>query len=540
MKLFIVNSTTRIFPSYDGSRVGFYDIYAARNENVNWQVMLYNDTTFPVKCKLGVKSDLVTRVRLEQLVFGKAHTVYTEPEELDGLGLIPGLLPDPLIDEDEVVVYPFSNRAFWINSYIPADHPAGSCPNLVECVCNRLGEDDSKWELCTSVDINVADFTVAQKKTVNCLHWFYCDSLADYYRVEPFTDEFWPICEKYMQNYSDHGNTIIYLPLFTPPLDGIKRPNQLVGVERTSPHTYAFDFTLADKYVELAHKCGLYSFECVHFFTQWGCAHPIRIYADPSDEYSYIFDPESDATGDEYREFLSQFLPALKAWAEERGIFDNIWYHMSDEPHGDEHLANYKKARDMIRGIAPWMKTMDALSDINIAREAGVDMPISSVSSAPDFIAAGMPHWVYYCCGPKGRHVNRFLDTPLWKERMLGAAMYKLNALGFLQWGYNYWYRFGVDRNRIQIDPYADQTNDFYPGLPMGDAFEVYPSLDGPVDSLRWEVFRELLEDFDLFTNLGVDKASPLLKDIIDYAEFPRDPGFIHKVRKALLEELVP
>ena len=74
----------------------------------------------------------------------------------------------------------------------------------------------------------------------------------------------------------------------------------------------------------------------------------------------------------------------------------------------------------------------------------------------------------------------------------------------------------------------------------MGDAFEVYPSPEGPVDSLRWEVFRELLEDHDLLKAVEADRTQTSLREIINYRDFPRDEGFIFKLRKALLEKYVP
>ena len=53
------------------------------------------------------------------------------------------------------------------------------------------------------------------------------------------------------------------------------------------------------------------------------------------------------------------------------------------------------------------------------------------------------------------------------------------------------------------IDPYTNS----HAGrpLPPGDGFVVYPGLDGPVDSVRWEVFREGLQDM---------RALQLLRDL--------------------------
>ena len=37
-----------------------------------------------------------------------------------------------------------------------------------------------------------------------------------------------------------------------------------------------------------------------------------------------------------------------------------------------------------------------------------------------------------------------------------------------------------------------------YPGWPAGDTFLVYPGEDGPVSSIRWEMLKEGVEDFEV------------------------------------------
>ena len=53
--------------------------------------------------------------------------------------------------------------------------------------------------------------------------------------------------------------------------------------------------------------------------------------------------------------------------------------------------------------LAPWIKVMDAMSDIRFATERISDMPVPNITSAPAFTAAGCPAWTYFCCGPRGR-----------------------------------------------------------------------------------------------------------------------------------------
>lgn len=59
---------------------------------------------------------------------------------------------------------------------------------------------------------------------------------------------------------------------------------------------------------------------------------------------------------------------------------------------------------------------------------------------------------------------------PSARNRILGALLYKYNAVGFLQWGYNFWYS---QFSKHEIDPFT--VTDAGKAFPSGDAFVVYP-----------------------------------------------------------------
>lgn len=48
-------------------------------------------------------------------------------------------------------------------------------------------------------------------------HWFHMDGIADYYGVKPFSKEFYTLFESFLSAYAKMGNTMILVPLFTPP-----------------------------------------------------------------------------------------------------------------------------------------------------------------------------------------------------------------------------------------------------------------------------------------------------------------------------------
>jgi hypothetical protein len=63
--------------------------------------------------------------------------------------------------------------------------------------------------------------------------------------------------------------------------------------------------------------------------------------------------------------------------------------------------------------------------------------------------------------------------------------------------------------------------------MPHGDAFVVYPGDNGPIDSIRWEVFAESLQDYAMLQSAGVDPDDPLLADLKSYEVFPKQEAWL-------------
>ncbi|MEV0375531.1 DUF4091 domain-containing protein, partial [Streptomyces sp. NPDC050636] len=276
---------------------------------------------------------------------------------------------------------------------------------------------------------------------------------------------------------------------------------------------------------------GIARFEWSHLFTQWGAAHAPRVYEGHGADRRALWDDRTAGTSDIYTRFLSRLLPELERFLAIEGLHERSHFHLSDEPDGDEALTNYRAARELVRRLAPWMRVMDALSDVRFAAEGLIDVPIPIVSTAPDFLVQGHTAWTYFCTEPRGRYVNRLIDTPLPNLRMLGWLLYRTGAKGFLHWGYNYWYRHLTTE---LVDPYR-VTDGGGSALPSGDAFVVYPGDDGPVDSLRWEVFSESMQDLALLQHSGITTDHPLLAGLRDFADFPRDREWLVRSRRRVL-----
>ena len=461
-------------------------------------------------------------------------------EEIEGEGFIPGLCPDPLYPEQQAHFSPLGNAVFWISLIVPERETTGVHDLRVRLTLeNQYGYVDftrpKPWSVELPVRVDVRPLVVRPRENFPSTQWLSADSIWEYYKIKPCGDRFWQLAEAYIRNLVEHGVDVAYTPVFNGRHEILERPAQLLKVHRTAPDVYEFDFGDVRKWVRIALAAGSKYIEWTHFFTPapTSARHPQRIFERDDEKIGpMLWAPEIPATGDTYRKFLEQFLPAFKTVLEEEKVLDRSLFHCADEPDGDVQMADYRKARAMLAELAPWMKVMDAMSDPRFATERLSDMPVPSITTAPAFTAAGCPAWAYFCCGPRDRYLQRLLDTPLSKLRMTGWLLYKLGARGFLHWGHNYWFVFCTSKIG---DPFQDASVGAWPGLPYGDPFVVYPGPDGPIDSIRWEVFAESLQDYALLQSAGVKPDDPMLASIHDYADFPKSADWLAEARRRVL-----
>jgi hypothetical protein len=527
------SSLVRHFPHDPAGKNRPWSYDAARNERVSFQVALRSQeddwrATRPleVSCSVRAPEGWSARVRRVGHVPVAHRNTATEQAEIDGAANYPGFVPDPLFDESTLTLPPDETHAFYITvvpgrKAVPGEHT----------VSVTLSDKEGKAFRAHAAKIRVHDVTLRPRRGFSVTNWFYADALIDWYKTDLFDARFWELLKAYFLNMAAHGQDTVCVPVFTPPLDGVKRPSQLLHVKKLGKDRYDFDWRDVRRYVRLAQQCGLKQFEWTHLFTQWGCANALRIYEGQGREETLLWSPDTPATGATYRAFLARFLPELRTFCRKEGILQASCFHVSDEPHGEPARENYTSARALLRELAPWMKVMDALSEIEYGRKKLTDMPVPSIQTALDFIKEGIPCWCYYCCGPRGTYLNRLLDSPLPKIRMNGWLFYRWPFRGFLHWGYNYWCR---SQTRELINPFTVQDGCKWPGWAYGDTFLVYPGDKGPIDSLRYEAFADSLQEYALLQTLGIDRDSRLLAALKSFQDFPRTEAWLMKTRKAL------
>lgn len=536
METRLLSSLEKVFSDEELKAVQWSNSSMLSNEVYSFQVAY--------KCNGHKLNNVQVKVNSELQPWIHARKVGLIPSEMpcyadhdeNVLRTTPGLYPDALfpINADGITLLPGQWRSLWFTVDLKGQVKPGSYP--IEIVFLSPEEEGLSKEVFNLEVIPAC----LPKQTLIHTEWFHTDCIATWYGLEAFSEEHWKRIEQYIQTAVNHGINMILTPIFTPPLDtavGGERPTvQLIEVEKCG-ETYKFGFDKLKRWIDLCLNNGVEYFEFAHLFTQWGAGHAPKIMAIVDGEEKRIFGWETDATGDEYKDFLGQFLPELVKFVKEQGIEKQSYFHVSDEPRV-VHLENYKSASAIIKKYLHEFPIIDALSDYEFYATGIVENPIPSSNHIEHFLEHNVPDlWTYYCCSQYREVANRFFNMPSARNRILAYQLYKFNIKGFLHWGFNFWYS---QYSRYRIDPF--RVTDAGYAFPSGDAFLVYPGEDGPIESIRLEVFYEVLQDLRALTLLegfiGRDAVLNMveegLESPITFNNYPKDAEWILKKREQI------
>ena len=479
-----------------------------------------------------------TRVRrvLTVIATRMGDVVMRKPEERGGFErTVPGLFPDLLKDdvEERIFITPMVWHTVWVEVDIPKTFKAGKYP-----LSFTLTWKDTE-RATVKLDLEVIG-AMLPPQLLTHTEWFHCDCLAQAYHVAPWTPKFWKILEAYLKNFVAHGINMLYTPIVTPALDtafGKERlTTQLVKVTRTKGK-YSFDFTNLKRWIRLARKCGVQYFEMSHLFSQGGAKYSPKVVADVDGKKDQrIFGWHVEALSPAYKKFLNAMLPELVNVLKAEGVAEDCYFHISDEPAGD-HVEQYRAVSAIVSKHVQGFRMLDAASHTEYFTEGLVSLPVPCEYALTKFMPLDLPErWTYYCGGPDLPYSNRIHSMPASANRIMGTLLYVYEVEGFLHWGYNFW-------NRGASGKYADPTScDPDGGFHSGDQFLVYPGPEGPLDSIRSEVFYAGLQDqraLQLLESLaGRDAAMKLIRKIagkdLKINEFPVEQAFLHKLRDAV------
>lgn len=520
-----ISSLAKVFPDERLTDAPKNEGSSLQNEMYSFQVAYRNNGAYMKDIRVGIESEISKYIKIKMVGLVPSELPCHDDHDKNILRSTPGLYPDPLfsIEEDGVVGFPGQWRSLWISVDVDRTISAGTYSIKIIFETNK-GEQlvEENFEL------EVIPIALPEQQLIHT-EWLHTDCLAVQYRVDVFSERHWQLIDKYVQTAVEHGINMIYTPLFTPPLDteiGKERPTvQLVEVEK-SEGKYFFHFHKLKRWIELCLSKGVKYIEFSHLFTQWGAKYAPKIIVNEMGEDKKLFGWETDASGEAYQDFLTQFLPELVTFIRRYSLDKQVYFHVSDEPRL-EHFNSYKKASETITPYLSEFPIMDALSNFQFYEKGLVKKPIPANDHIDPFLESNVPNlWTYYCSLQYRDVSNRFFNFPSARNRIIGMQLYKYGIEGFLHWGYNFWFS---RLSKKQIEPF--QNTDANYGFPSGDAFLVYPGEDGPIESIRLKVFHEALQDMRalqlLESKIGRKEVIALLENSLEQAltfkEYPID-----------------
>jgi hypothetical protein len=532
MKIFTVNSLEKIFKD-SGSFIIEKGGVLLRNEVYRFQLVFKSEKEFKdvsveidggsFECGLRYVKDL--RADNE---YGK------DPDDYflkSADRMYPEILTEKLPDFYEAEIW----HRFWVRL------TAKDCAAVgIHTLKIRLRSDGAVSDE-TEYTIEIIDNDLP-KIDIPVTCWMHYDCIAHQHKVKLFAPKFYKIFEKYLDLYVKSGHTMLLIPSVTPALDtavgGERLTAQLVNIAKKGD-IYSFGFGRLDKFINFIKSKGIRYFEFAHLFTQWGATACPKIIARTENGGKKIFGWDTPSDGEEYKRFLSQYLPALVAYLEKKGIAEQSFFHLSDEPSA-EHIDNYERLYRFVKQYSGNIKTIDALSDYNFYKRGIVDVPVASSNHAGAFLKNGAKHLVYYCCVQNKEYAaNRFFAMPSERNAVLGVQLYQNEALGFLQWGFNFYNtRYSIK----PLNPYIDTASGG--AFPSGDAFVVYPDGNEVISSLRLEVFHEGIQLYlalkRLESLIGRDKIIRLLeaRGFSGYDTYPHSPQELKGLKKEIYNHI--
>jgi hypothetical protein len=495
----------------------------ARNGHASLQIALQAGTGLSaVEVSVKLAGGLSAQVRRVGYIPVRSNPPGTPADEF--IRTAPWKFPDPLFEDAHFALPANQTTAVWITVYAPAS----TRPGLYKG--ESVFRSGREILVRVPVQLRVSGATVPVKQTLKVTNWFNLEetTIGRYYAVAGSSERYWQLVGNIGRVLADHKQNVILTPVFS-----LAEPHLNFPV-------IEYDFSKLDFWVETFRKAGTAELiEGSHlidrasgynspltipaFIVQNGVIHRAALDAD---------DPRAEA-------HLRSFLPALYAHLKEKGWLGSYVQHVLDEAHGSEPPV-YLHYVDLIRKALPGVPTIDAIDQTAGLLGEACDIWVPQLGKFDDGFEAIRTHvkkggqaWFYTCLYPQGRYLNRFIDYPLLKTRLLHWFNFRYDFTGFLHWGGNYW----------ASDPFGNAEPAIEDGkevLPAGDAFITYPwrEKNSIHSSIRLETMRDGIEDYELLRALA--STNPDEARLLAHRAVPEVTGYIRDVAafRALEAEL--
>lgn len=372
--------------------------------------------------------------------------------------------------------------------------------------------------------LHIYDVTVpaAGRDSFGYTNWFSVKNIADWHRVELWTEPFWRLLKKYadMMYYGRQNMFLVRLPDF-------------FEMEDDKPVLLQ---SRLERMISVFRNAGLFTIEFSHLASrsngQWNAK-----------TFNSVFREELPVNSTEGKQLYDQVFSQLREVIVKNGWQNSCCFHIADEP-TDLQVKDYKKFVRFFRKYYPHLPIMEATMTQKLQGTVNIWVPqLQEYQLHRQFFdkrkKKGDAVWVYSCLIPGGPWLNRLLDQERLRSVFLGWSLPYYGLGGFLHWGLNHYHTKNPFVQSVVDHPQAPNSNN---QLPAGDTHILYPGTDGPWSSIRFEAQRIGFEDaelFNLFMKRDKKKALSLLQQgFRAYDDYEKSVSKYRTIKKELLSEL--
>lgn len=423
-----------------------------------------------------------------------------------------------IIDSADPVEIPYNSlQPVWVEFTIPADAEAGNYTSTITVT----GKDVAPVTFTYRVQVQGAVLPpVEERDSVFDIElWQYPYSSAEYYGMEPFSEEHLEAMRSSMLKYKEIGGHAITTSIVedawyidaqrsgqTYSKNEIHYPS-MVKWTKNADGTMSYDYSDFDAWVSFCKSLGIGDKIVIYSIAPWG------------NDCTYWVDGELvrekiSAGTQRYTEVWTDFLTDLISHLEEKGWFDDAYIGIDERGFSD---AAFQLIRSVTNSEGKYLKaagamdSMDAnhrrlasyVDDLNVGDSAVENNRANFDLLLQERNEAGLRTTLYSCTGHQPGNFS--LSSPVESYWTIVNAA-RRGTSGFLRWAYDAWVE----------DPLNDTTHS---NFEAGDCFLIFPDekdAEHPQSksSVRLERMAEGVRDINKLKLM--EKEQPSLKEDID------------------------
>ncbi len=425
--------------------------------------------------------------------------------------------PDPLPPFLEPIsLAAEQNQPLWIRVYAPK----GTSPGVYEGTI-RLNAEGFTME--APLRVRVYGFELPDRATCTSAFGFDVGAVYRYHGLASPEDQR-SVLDKYWESFRDHRITpYCSTPGVAPTVTWTKRtPEQCAGLTpegaklfQEKALTPVIDWTAWDREMQR-------TFDTFHF-------NSFRLGIPGINAGEYQGFP---AGSREYDLAFNAYGHAVQEHLRETGFLDEAYIYWYDEPAKVDYPLVMNGFRQLKAAVPDIVRMLTEQVEPELTGGPNLWCPLISYYKhdiAEERRKAGDRFWWYVCTVPKQPFPGLFIDHPGTDLRVWLWMTWKYGIEGILIWQSNLWTT-GMAYPDAPQNPYEDTMSwmtgygtkpgekrpwgngdgrFMYPPEAAADANPGCPVLDGPVDSIRWEMLRDGIEDYEYLVILKQKLAIP-------------------------------